>query len=111
MDNAEYHKKIFKSWSMVSCPCIQLTNYRHWMSVIFGFKTFMRTALNDHALMNPNKHITLHLLPEFVSKAWTSAATSSNILASFRSTGIWPINRNIFTDANLSDKILFHHLE
>lgn len=48
--------------------------------------------------MHPNEHLTVHQLPEFAADAWTRGATPSNILSGFRSTGIWPIDRNIFPD-------------
>ena len=49
--------------------------------------------------MNPHKHITEHMLPEFACSAWNDACTINNVLSGFRATGIWPINSQIFPDS------------
>ncbi|KAF2896482.1 hypothetical protein ILUMI_09698 [Ignelater luminosus] len=37
-------------------------------------------------------------LPEICIKAWDKAATPTNIRFGFRCTGIWPFDKNIFTE-------------
>ena len=106
MDNAECHMNIHVVEYAIKNGIVIVTLPPHTtdklqpldVSVFGPFKTYLRSLLNDHALMHPNKHITVHQLPEFASEAWTKAGTPSNILGGFRSTGIWPINRNIFPD-------------
>ena len=106
MDNAECHMNIDVVEYAVSHGIVIVTLPPHTtdklqpldVSVFGPFKTYLRGLLNDHSLMHPNEHITVHQLPEFASEAWTRAGTPSNILSGFRSTGIWPINRNIFPD-------------
>lgn len=42
--------------------------------------------------------ISLYELAEILGKAYPSVFAPTNIQAGFRVSGIWPINRNIFTD-------------
>ena len=104
--NAKCHKNIQVVECAIEYGIVLITLPSHTtdklqpldVSVFGPFKTFLRDLLNDRALMNPNKYIPLHLLPEFASEAWTRAGTASNILSGFRSAGIWLINYNIFPD-------------
>lgn len=106
MDNAECHMNIQVVEFAIEHGIVIVTLPPHTtdklqpldVSVFGPFKTYLRDLLNHHSLMHPNKQITVHQLPEFASEAWTKASTPSNILSGFRSTGIWPINRNIFPD-------------
>ena len=68
------------------------------VGVYASFKQRLRTIINDHTLMHPHTHITEHMLPEFASRAWLLACTPNNVTSGFSATGIWPINRDIFTD-------------
>ncbi|XP_064120389.1 uncharacterized protein LOC135225046 [Macrobrachium nipponense] len=106
MDNAECHMNIHVVEFAVKHGIVIVTLPPHTtdklqpldVSVFGPFKTFLRGLLNDHSLMHPNEHVTVHQLQEFASEAWTEAITPSNIRGGFRSTGIWPINSNIFRD-------------
>ncbi|XP_076049622.1 uncharacterized protein LOC143030355 [Oratosquilla oratoria] len=106
MDNAECHMNIHVMEFAIKHGIVIVTLPPHTtdklqpldVSVFGPFKTFLRGLLNDHSLMHPNEHITVHQLPEFASKAWIKAINPSNILDGFRLTGIWPINHNIFPD-------------
>ena len=106
MDNAECHMNIHVVEFALKHGIVIVTLPPHTtdklqpldVSVFGPFKTYMRVILSEYSLMRPNEHITVHQLPEFASEAWTKASTPSNILGGFRSTGIWPINRNIFPD-------------
>ena len=106
MDNAEGHMNIHVVEYAIEHGIVIVTLPPHTtdklqpldVSVFGPFKTFLRGILNDYSLMHPNTHITVHQLPQFASEAWTKAGTPSNILAGFRSTGIWPVNRHIFPE-------------
>ena len=47
---------------------------------------------------NPRKTITIYDIPALIKEAQLSTMISRNILSGFESTGIWPYNRNIFTE-------------
>lgn len=106
MDNAECHMNIHVVEFAIRHGIVIVTLPPHTtdklqpldVSVFGPFKTFLRALLNNFALMHPNEHITVHQLPEFACEAWIKASTPSNILSGFRSTGIWPINENIFSE-------------
>ena len=66
---------------------------------IYGpFKNKLSIAFNDWLLSNPGKVITIKHIPMLSCFAFMSSFTPQNITSSFRSTGIWPLNRLIFTD-------------
>ncbi|KAK4287135.1 hypothetical protein Pmani_039791 [Petrolisthes manimaculis] len=106
MDNAECHMNINVVEFAIRHGIVIVTLPPHTtdklqpldVSVFGPFKTFLRALLNDHTLMHPNEHITVHQLPEFACDAWTKAANPVNILSGYRATGIWPVNRLIFPD-------------
>ena len=45
---------------------------------------------------NIGKSMTIHVIPKIVSYAFPKAMTPKNIKAGFKSTGIYPFDRNIF---------------
>lgn len=47
---------------------------------------------------NPGKTVTIHDIPGVVKAAQEVAITSRNIVSGFKSTGIYPFNRHIFTE-------------
>lgn len=49
---------------------------------------------------NCGRIITQFQIPELVDKAFQKAATMSTAFNAFRATGIWPLNRDIFTEAD-----------
>ncbi|KAG0720424.1 hypothetical protein GWK47_048528 [Chionoecetes opilio] len=106
MDNAECHMSIHAIEYAQENGIVILTLPPHTtdklqpldVSVFGPFKFHMRALFNDYALMNPQAHGTEHLLPEIASKAWLKSCTPSTVLSGYKATGIWPINRNSFTD-------------
>ncbi|KAK4305757.1 hypothetical protein Pmani_022348 [Petrolisthes manimaculis] len=106
MDNAECHMNFHVVEFAIKHGIVIVTLPPHTtdklqpldVSVFGPFKTFLRSQLNNFALMHPSEHITVHQLPEFASEAWTKASTPSNILNGFRATGIWPLNELIFPE-------------
>ena len=54
--------------------------------------------MHDYQLAHPHTPVREQEVPEMACNAWIKACTPANVLAGFRSTGIWPIKRDIFTD-------------
>ena len=68
------------------------------VSVYGPFKTYINQAsdswMRDPA--NAGKSMTIHVIPSLVSYAFPKAFSTSNIIAGFRSTGIWPFDKSVF---------------
>jgi hypothetical protein len=47
---------------------------------------------------NPGKTMSIYDIPEVVRDALPLATTFKNIQSGFRVSGVWPLNRHIFTD-------------
>lgn len=68
---------------------------------VFGpFKKYINSNCDLWITSNPGKTMSIYDIPGIVAKALPSAATVSNIRAGFKVTGILPMDRNIFTDAD-----------
>lgn len=55
---------------------------------------------NAHCSNKPGEPLTIYNVAEIVGKSFPQAFTAANILKGFKTTGIWPFNRGIFTDAD-----------
>lgn len=79
---------------------------------VFGpFKSYLRALIYYYTLMHSHTHITEHILPQFASDAWIKTCTPMNVLSGFRVTGIWSINRNIFSDDDFIGSTVIEKLE
>ncbi|XP_064595954.1 uncharacterized protein LOC135462656 [Liolophura sinensis] len=67
-------------------------------SVYGPFKTAYNVAMDSWIRSNPGKTVTIYDIPSIVAEAQINAMTHRNILSGFRSTGIYPFNRTLFTD-------------
>lgn len=68
---------------------------------VFGpFKKLFSNLCNSWMLSNPAKTLTIYQIGELAGLAWDRSATPSNIKAGFRASGIWPFDRDIFTDSD-----------
>lgn len=68
---------------------------------VFGpMKTFFNRALDDHMRSYPNVSITIYDTGALSARAFTKAMTLENIISGFRCTGIYPLNRDIFSEAD-----------
>lgn len=66
---------------------------------VFGpFKTFFNQAADAWMLAHPGRTLTIYDLPALCYVSWDRAATPTNIKSGFKSTGISPFDRNIFTE-------------
>lgn len=62
------------------------------------FKNYCAKAQDNWLRNNPGKTMTIYEIPDIVKYALPLAATPVNIINSFKKTGIWPFNANIFSD-------------
>lgn len=66
---------------------------------VFGpFKTQYSRALDGWMRANPGKTVSIYQIAGLVNEAFISAVTPRNITSGFRSTGIFPYNREFFPD-------------
>lgn len=66
---------------------------------VFGpFKARYRASMNDWMTSNPGKTVTIYNVAQFAKDAFYAAFNMNNITSGFKSTGIWPINKNIFSE-------------
>ncbi|KAJ8960684.1 hypothetical protein NQ314_006042 [Rhamnusium bicolor] len=81
-------------------------------AVYKSLKSNFNIACNDWMVMNPGKTITIYEVAGLLGIAYTKAFTPTNIINGFRSTGIWPLNRNIFSGEDfLSSSVTDRPLE
>ena len=67
--------------------------------MVYGpFKTHYNVAADAWMKENKGKSMTIYELVGLVGKAFPRVVTHTNIQSGFRATGIYPLDRNIFTD-------------
>lgn len=66
------------------------------------FKTKLAVAFNDWMLSHPGRTISIRNIAELANIAYLNSFTPSNIISAFKNTGIWPLNRLIFTDEDFA---------
>lgn len=71
-------------------------------SVYGPFKRFISAAQDSWMRNHPGKPMTIYDIPSLVSEALPKAITPANIMNGFKATGIFPFNRNIFSDADFA---------
>ena len=67
------------------------------VAVFSPFKSSLNTEIHKFLHSHPNQVITLEQLPGMIAAAYRSAMTVSNIMAGFRKTGIFPLDRSMIT--------------
>lgn len=76
---------------------------------VFGpLKTYFNQETNQFMRLHPNKKISRYNAGKLIRNAWIRAATPANALAGFRSSGIYPVDRNALPDTTflISDTAL-----
>ncbi|XP_074490962.1 uncharacterized protein LOC141767499 [Sebastes fasciatus] len=74
---------------------------------VYGpFKTYYNRALDGWMRSNPGKTASIYEIPGCVNEAFMSAMMPRNICSGFRSTGIFPFNRDIFSDAEFEPSMV-----
>ena len=68
---------------------------------VFGpWKTYYAEAVQRWHQEHPGKILTIHEIEPLVTEAFGKAFTIPNIVNSFRAAGVWPVDANVFTDAD-----------
>jgi hypothetical protein len=67
-------------------------------SVYGPFKRFISVAQDSWMRNHPGKPMTIYDIPSLVSEALPKSVTPTNITSEFRACGIFPFNRDVFTD-------------
>lgn len=71
------------------------------VSVYSAFKNYYNVHCSNKIIIeNPGVPVTIYNVAEIVGKAFPKAFTPTNIISGFRATGIWPFNREIFTESD-----------
>ncbi|KAJ8945485.1 hypothetical protein NQ314_009238 [Rhamnusium bicolor] len=66
---------------------------------VFGpYQNHYNRAVNNWMFKNPGQTVTIYEIASFVHEAMNKAMTPENIRAGFRASGIFPFNRDIFSD-------------
>ncbi|XP_042363242.1 uncharacterized protein LOC121958403 [Plectropomus leopardus] len=100
---------IAKEKGIIMLPIPPRTSHRlqPLHKTVFGsFKNFYRRALDGWYKSNPGKTPSIYQIPGCVNEAFMSAMTPRNICSGFKSTGISPFNRDIYSDADLEPYML-----
>lgn len=106
MDNHESHINIDVIQKARDNGVILLTLHPHTSHKmqpldrgVFGpYKSFYNKAAEEFMLTQPGKPITIYDISKIVGKAYTKAFTPQNIISGFKSSGIWPLDSNIFNE-------------
>jgi hypothetical protein len=70
------------------------------VGVFYSFKVFIGYEHDKWLLNNPGKTITIYEIGEFLKNAYSESFTKENIESGFRATGIFPFDRNIFSEVD-----------
>lgn len=66
---------------------------------VFGpVKSYYNNLANSWMLQNPGQPITIHQMPELITKSYIRACTIQNIRTGFEKAGIWPFDRDAYPD-------------
>ena len=73
---------------------------------VFGpFKKGYNRAADAWLRSNPGKTVTIYDIPELVKEAQMISMTPRNVLSGFKSTGISPFNRDLFTEIDFAPAV------
>ncbi|KAF2905483.1 hypothetical protein ILUMI_00695 [Ignelater luminosus] len=70
------------------------------VSVFGPFKSYYNAAVDFWMLRNPGIPMTIYQVAECVGEAHPKAFTPANIIAGFKRSGIYPLNRSVFFEAD-----------
>lgn len=69
-------------------------------SFMSPFKTYYAQAIEKWLKHNPGRKVTIYQIGEIFGEAFLKAATYQIAVNGFRATGLFPVNRNYFTEAD-----------
>lgn len=68
------------------------------VSVYFSFKAHYNRAVDSWLMHHPGVPMTIYDIPECITSAFHHSMTPVNIISGFRKSGIFPYNRDVFTE-------------
>lgn len=68
------------------------------VGVMKPFKDYFNASMESWMLRNPGVPVTIYELGSFIGEAYQKAMTPTTISSAFRKTGIFPFDRNIFSE-------------
>ena len=68
------------------------------VSVFGPLKARYRASMNGWMTSNPGRVVSIYNVAQFSRDAFYAAFNMNNVMSGFKNTGIWPINKHIFTD-------------
>ncbi|KAF2903168.1 hypothetical protein ILUMI_03015 [Ignelater luminosus] len=68
------------------------------VSVFGPFQNFYNAAVDSWVVRHPGQTLTIYNVAELVGQAFDKSKTPSNIKSGFKKTGIFPFDRDIFTE-------------
>lgn len=106
MDNHESHLSIEALDLAKQSGVVVLTFHPHTthklqpldVGLMGPLKTYYYSALESWMLQNPGKPVTIYEIARFIGHAYPRSMTPLNISAAFAKCGIFPYNKDIFTD-------------
>ncbi|CAH1973322.1 unnamed protein product [Acanthoscelides obtectus] len=106
MDNHESHLSIEAIQLAKDCGVNLLTIHPHTsgklqpldVGVFSAFKVYYNAGIDSWLMTHPGKPVTIYDLGEIIGAAFLKAMTPTNITRAFAKCGIYPFDRNLFTD-------------
>ncbi|KAK3762513.1 hypothetical protein RRG08_017235 [Elysia crispata] len=75
--------------------------------VVYGpLKTYVTSRCHAWTRENPGKSLSIYDIPGIAGSELPRATTQHNLIESFRCTGIWPMNRHVFTDRDFAASLV-----
>ena len=75
--------------------------------VVYGpLKTYVTSRCHAWTRENPEKSLSIYDIPGIAGSELPRATTQHNLIESFRCTGIWPMNRHVFTDRDFAASLV-----
>ncbi|XP_043230068.1 MFS-type transporter clz9-like [Amphibalanus amphitrite] len=70
---------------------------------VYGpMKSAYKRALHDHQMTNPGRRIDLYQMADIFRRAYDCSFTRKNILNGFAASGVSPLNRDVFDEADFA---------